>query len=134
MGYWEEIEHTADLALRLWGGDLPDLFVTAARGMFSLFVKIDDTAPIETTMLTLAALDVETLLIDWLNELLYLVEVQGIAYTIFEFVHLTPTALTATLHGGPVAAYIAYVKAATFHDLKVVATSEGYKTEIVFDT
>ncbi|MFN2110730.1 MAG: archease [Anaerolineae bacterium] len=134
MGHWQEVEHTADLALHLWADDLPDLFGTAARGMFSLFVEIDAAAPHKTTTLTLMALDVETLLVDWLNELLYLLEVQGTAYTTFEFTALTSTALTATLHGGPVAAYIAYVKAATFHDLVVVATPEGYETEIVFDT
>jgi SHS2 domain-containing protein len=134
MGHWREIDHTADLALHLWAADLPDLFATAARGMFSLFVEVDDAAPVETTTLTLTALDVETLLIDWLNELLYLAEVHGIAYTTFEFAHLTSTALTATLRGGPIAAYGGYVKAATLHDLAVVAIPEGYETEIVFDT
>jgi len=134
MGYWQEIEHTADLALHLWAADLPDLFATAARGMLSLFVETDEATPVETTTLTLTALDVETLLIDWLNELLYFVEVQGIAFTVFEFAALTHTALTATLHGGPVLDYTGYVKAATFHDLAVVATPEGYETEIVFDT
>ena len=134
MGHWQEIEHTADLALHLWADDLPDLFATAARGMFSLFVEVDDAAPVETTTLTLTALDVETLLIDWLNELLYLLEVPGIAYTTFEFAALTPTALTATLRGGPIATYGGYVKAATFHDLAIVATPAGYETEIVFDT
>ena len=90
MGCWQEIEHTADLALHLWAADLPDLFATAARGMFSLFVVTDD-ALVETKSLTLAALDVETLLIDWLNELLYWVEVEGLAFTAFEFAQLTHT-------------------------------------------
>ncbi|MBN2392678.1 MAG: archease, partial [Anaerolineae bacterium] len=134
MGRYQEIEHTADLALHLWATDLPDLFATAAQGMLSLFVEVDDAAPVETAELTLTALDVETLLIDWLNELLYFVEVQGIAFTMFEFTELTLTALAATLRGGPVWTYTGYVKAATFHDLSVLATPAGYETEIVFDT
>lgn len=134
MGRWQEIEHTADLAMHFWAADLPDLFATAAQGMFSLFVEVDDAVPVETTALTLTALDVEMLLVDWLNELLYFVEVQGVAFTAFEFVRLTPTCLEATLRGGPVRTYTGYVKAATFHDLRVVATPEGYETEIVFDT
>jgi len=133
MGRWQEIEHTADLALHLWAADLPDLFATAAQGMLALFVEVDDKQ-LETRTLTLTALDVETLLIDWLNELLYFVEVQGIAFTMFEFTELTPTVLAATLRGGPVRAYSGYVKAATFHDLAVLATPAGYETEIVFDT
>ncbi len=133
MGRWQEIDHTADLALHLWAVDLPDLFATAARGMFSLFVVADETQP-ETKTLTLRALDVETLLIDWLNELLYLVEVEGLAFTTFEFAQLTPTQLQATLRGGPILEYTGYVKAATFHDLRVDATPAGFETEIVFDT
>ena len=133
MGHWQEIEHTADLALHLCAADLPDLFATAAQGMFSLFVVPSDTLP-ETKTLSLTALDVETLLVAWLNELLYLVEVEGLAFTAYTFTQLTPTQLEATLHGGPVLEYTGYVKAATFHDLRVVATSEGYETEIVFDT
>ena len=133
MGRWQEIEHTADLALHLWADDLSDLFTTAARGMFSLFVVAGETQP-ETKTLTLRSFDVETLLIDWLNELLYLLETEDLAYTAFEFTHLTRKKLEATLHGGPVREYIGYVKAATFHDLRVVATPEGYETEIVFDT
>ena len=133
MGRWEEIEHTADLALRLWAADLPDLFATAAQGMFSLFIVTADALP-ATKVLTLTALDVETLLVAWLNELLYLLEVEGLAFTAFTFTQLTPTRLEATLRGGPVLEYAGYVKAATFHDLRVVAIPEGYETEIVFDT
>jgi len=133
MGRWQEIEHTADLALHLWAADLPDLFATAAQGMFSLFIVPADTLS-ETKTLALTALDVETLLVAWLNELLYLVEVEGLAFTAFEFAQLTTTQLEATLRGGPVLEYTGYVKAATFHDLRVVATPEGYETEIVFDT
>ena len=134
MGRWQEIDHTADLALHLWADDLPDLFTTAARGMFSFIAALDTVKPACAVAVTLGALDVETLLIDWLNELLYWTEIAGMAFTVFEFERLTPTQLTATAHGGPVAEYLNYIKAATFHNLDVLATPEGYETEIVFDT
>lgn len=134
MGHWQEIEHTADLALHLWAVDLPDLFATAARGMFAFVATSDATAPTRAVPVTLEALDVETLLIDWLNELLYWTEIAGLAFTAFEFEHLTPTHLTATAYSKPIAEYRKYVKAATFHDLAVIETPEGYETEIVFDT
>ena len=113
MGRWQEIEHTADLAMHFWAADLPDLFATAAQGMFSLFVVPAAKLP-ATKVLTLTALDVETLLVAWLNELLYLVEVEGLAFTGSVFTQLTPTQLEATLRGGPVLEYTGYVKAATF--------------------
>ncbi len=134
MGRWQEIEHTADLALHLWGDDLPDLFTTAARGMFA-FVAVDvAAAPTRAVPVTLEALDVETLLVDWLNELLYWTEIAGLAFTAFDFETLTPTHLVATAHGAPITEYGKYVKAATFHDIAVLQTPEGYETEIVFDT
>ncbi len=135
MGRWQEIEHTADLALHVWGGDLPDLFATAARGMFSLLVDLAAVPATQTLPVTLAAPDVETLLVDWLNELLYWGEREQLAaYVEFEFAVLTPATLQATVRGGAVSEYFSYIKAATFHNLEVRVTPEGYETEIVFDT
>lgn len=134
MGHWQEIDHTADLALHVWADDLPDLFATAARGMFSLFTSLEALVLDRAVDVTLTALDVETLLVDWLNELLYLSEVEGTAFAEFDFTQMTSTALAATAHGGRISEYLSYVKAATFHNLAVVRTPDGYETEIVFDT
>lgn len=134
MGRWEEIDHTADLALRLWGEDLADLFGTAARGMFSLIADLDAVAVEDAVSITLTALDVEMLLVDWLNELLYLHERDGLAFKEFAFVQITPTRLEARASGGGISRYRNYVKAATFHNLNVAETGAGYETEIVFDT
>jgi SHS2 domain-containing protein len=137
MGKWEEIDHTADLALHLWADDLADLFITAARGMFSLIAAPQDDeedAPSRPLEISLSALDVETLLVDWLNELLYLSETESLVFTGYELIHLTSTDLEATVTGHPIKMYYNYIKAATFHNLSVDATPHGYETEIVFDT
>ncbi|NBD35298.1 MAG: archease [Chloroflexi bacterium] len=134
MGRWEEIDHTADLALHLWADDLSALFITAARGMFSLIAAPREDATSRALEISLSALDVETLLVDWLNELLYLSEVESLVFTGYELAHLTPNALEATVTGRPIKMYYNYIKAATFHNLSVDATPDGYETEIVFDT
>ncbi|MDY0020438.1 MAG: archease [Anaerolineae bacterium] len=136
MGSWQELNHTADLALHVSGVDLADLFATAARGMAALLVDPEAVALSESVTVVLAAPDVETLLVDWLNELLYLGEREETlsVYTTFEFESLTPTALRATVRGGGVERYAGVIKAATFHNLEVRQTPEGYETEIVFDT
>ena len=38
MGRWQEVQHTADLSVHVWGDDLADLFETAARAMFAFGV------------------------------------------------------------------------------------------------
>ncbi|HEY88929.1 MAG TPA: archease [Thermoflexia bacterium] len=135
MGRWEELEHTADLALHLWGVDLADLFATAARGMFALLVDLEHIPLTEERWFALQAEDVEILLVDWLNELLYWGEREELAaYKEFDFVELTPTSLQVRVRGGPATEYHGYIKAATFHNLEVRATEKGYETEIVFDT
>lgn len=135
MGHWQEIDHTADVALRVWGADLADLFATAAQGMFTLVVEgLAAVAPERDYTIALEAPDVEVLLVDWLNELLYLQEKENAAFNDFSFETLTPTALRARVCGGAFSAYRTYIKAATYHNLTVVTTDAGYHVEIVLDT
>ena len=133
MGRWQELDHTADLALHVWGRDLTDLFVTAATGMFSLVAAADPGGASVRFELHLAAVDAESLLVDWLNELLYLCETQDFVGTEFEFATLTPTELHAEVAGLPVGERRADIKAATYHMLVVMAAGAGYETEVVFD-
>jgi SHS2 domain-containing protein len=134
MGRWEERDHTADLSIHVWGADLADLFATAARGMFALVTDLDSVPTTETHSVRLEALDVEVLLVDWLNELLYLAEKnQPAAYVQYDFDELTATSLQARVVGGPVETYHTYIKAATYHNLEVQETDVGFETEIVFD-
>ncbi len=134
MGRWKSIDHTADLSLHIWADDLTDLFVTSARGMFSLMVDLRTVQPERALEVVLDGLDVETLLVDWLNELLYLNEVESCACVRFEFADITPVSLRVVAWGGKISEYQSYVKAATFHNLAVLPVGSGYETEIVFDT
>ena len=134
MGRWEEREHTADLSIHVWGADLEDLFATAARGLFALVTDVDAVPTTISETVRLEAIDAEALLVDWLNELLYLAERDPLtAYVAFDFEHLTETSLVAHVRGGSLEALHAYVKAAAYHNLEVGGTREGYETEIVFD-
>lgn len=134
MGRWEEVEHTADLALHVWATDLADLFVTAAQGMAALITDPATVTPERACSVALTAPDLEGLLVDWLNELLYLGDREGLVFTRFEGLTVTPPHLAALAWGGVPAERYTYIKAATFHNLAVRATPAGYETEIVLDT
>jgi SHS2 domain-containing protein len=133
MGRWVEIEHTADLALHVWGQDLVDLFTTAARGMFALVALPTDETVLAVRRVELRAPDVETLLVDWLNELLYLHEVEDIVVVESAFERLTRSRLEAEVRGAAVGERRAHIKAVTFHNLAVTSGPEGYEAELVFD-
>jgi riboflavin kinase/FMN adenylyltransferase len=132
---YREIEHTADLALRVWGQELTDLFVGAARGMYSLMGILDDEGLVPTTWheISLEALDRESLLVDWLNELLFLAEVEELRFVEFQIRQLADTTLAARIGGVPAEEAKAGVKAATFHNLEIARDEQGWSTVITFD-
>ncbi len=133
MGRWVEREHTADALLTVWGDDLADLFATAARATFALISPWGEGEPL-VVRITLSAPDVETLLVDWLNELLYHAEGERLlTFRTFRIHRLTEREMEATVEGREVKGWRTYVKAATFHNLRVRREPEGYRADITFD-
>ena len=130
---FEEIEHTADLAMRAYGRDLRELFANAAHGMFALMVEPSLEESACQREVSLEATDYEGLLVDWLNELIYLHEVEGETYSQFAIKTLLPTGLKAQVTGGPTKIKTRAIKAATFHDLAIEETANGLVATIVFD-
>jgi SHS2 domain-containing protein len=130
---FKEVEHTADLALKVHGHSLKEVFINAACGLFSLMADLENLAPSVSREVHLEAPDRESLLVDWLNELLYLHEVEEEIYIRFEIENLSFTALSATVWGTKVKTSNLTVKAATFHDLEIRETEDGYMTTVVFD-
>lgn len=130
---FEEVEHTADIAIRVWGRDLAELFANAAYG---LACQMTDPGGVERTVehpIELEAYDAETLLVTWLGELLYLNERDGYVFTAFDVLEVTPTRLRAIARGGPAREHWRHIKAVTFSALEIVHTGAGYETIIVFD-
>jgi len=130
---FEEIEHTADLAIRAYGRDMRGLFASAAHGMFALMAEPPIGEPAREREVSLEGMDYESLLVDWLNELIYLHEVEGETYYQFAIETLSPTKLKAHVIGGPSRHKTKAIKAATFHDLAIEETPSGLVATIVFD-
>jgi SHS2 domain-containing protein len=130
---FEEIEHTADLALRVYGQDMRELFANAAYGMFALMAEPSLGQAACEREVSLEAMDYESLLVDWLNELIYLHEVEGETYSQFTIEILSPTTLKAHVTGGPTKSKTKAIKAATYHNLKIEETANGFASTIVFD-
>jgi len=128
-----EVEHTADRALRVWGRELPDLFVGAARGMTSLMADLDGLVATEWREVRLEGWDRESLLVDWLNELLFLVETERLQFVDYRIESLTGTTLVAQVRGAHAPVTKAIIKAATYHDLRLVHDGAGWSTVITFD-
>jgi SHS2 domain-containing protein len=133
MGF-EEIEHTADRALRVFGINLLELFNSAAQGMMGLIVADVSNVPLEVEKpIDLTAIDAESLLVEWLSELAYWAETEMLVFSKFRIHNVTATHLQASILGGKVSELKRHIKAVTYHNLKIIRTSRGLEATIVFD-
>jgi SHS2 domain-containing protein len=129
-----EIEHTADRAARVWADTLGHLFEQAGQAMFALMAPVDTISPRHRQHVTLAISDPETMLVDWLNELLFWRETRHELYSEFR-VEIQDDVIQAWFAGAPAEPTLAVIKAATFHDLRVARDEQGvWQATIVFDT
>jgi SHS2 domain-containing protein len=127
-----ELEHTADWELEVWAPDLSALLSEAARGMYGLMGVVLADGPRQRRRIELAAADHESLLVDFLAELLYVAESEGLAFDHLEL-EAGDGRLTASLEGAPLRSRTKDIKAVTFHLLEVRDTERGLETRIVFD-
>ena len=132
---FEELGHTAEIGVRVWAPTAAELFACAARAMFSLLrVPADRSAAAVARSVTVRSMDVESLLVDWLSELLYLHEVYGEIYSAVQMREWTPGALRAQVIGWPPAGSpVLHIKAVTYHDLVVQQDAGGWSAQIYFD-
>ncbi len=130
---YEELEHTADWKIRVWGKDYADLFRNAALAMYAMMGHKEQTGPEITRHITVEAVDYPSLLVAWLNELLFYSEVYGELFTDVEVHDIRPEYLRATVRGFVGRAEISKIKAATYHELALQETADGVEATIVFD-
>ena len=130
---FEEIEHTADWAYRVRGENLAQLFIQATLGLYAL-VGMELVSGTKTTrLIKLKAIDRESLLVAWLNELLYLHESEDLGFEGIEIQHLDETTLQAKVTGGATRRWLKDVKAVTYHNLAIRETESGLEVTLVLD-
>ncbi|GAP10133.1 uncharacterized conserved protein [Bellilinea caldifistulae] len=129
---FEELQHTADWALRVWAPDRAELFRQAAMGMNTLMGLKLEGQPIRRVDLQLTAEDDESLLVAFLNEILFYLEIDRIGFEDFPL-KLNGNRLDAELWGKPIRSIEKPIKAVTFHNLVVQHSAEGLEARLVFD-
>jgi SHS2 domain-containing protein len=133
---FEVINHTADIGIAAYGSDLKQAFANAAYGLFSLMVDLHSVGDRLYRQVEVEADTREDLLVAWLNELIYIFEVEGILFKRFTVDELTETRLRSRCYGeeiDPLRHEIRMgVKAATYHMLKV-EQDNGYRVQVLFD-
>ena len=133
---FEITNHTADVGIIAYGADMSQAFANAARALFSLITELDDVEEVLHRDIELTATDEESLLVEWLNELVYQFDTENILFKRFDIIQLDNMHLKARSYGEKADSskhkLKTGVKAATYHMLKV-DKGDGCRVQVLFD-
>jgi SHS2 domain-containing protein len=129
------IEHTADIGLTARGATLAEAFAHAAYGMFAIMAGLRNVREQESRTVDLQETSPETLLVAWLNRLLYIVDVEHLIFRRFEVTISGDNSLKAICYGERYNPsrhiFKRGIKAATYYLLRV--NRENNSVRIIFD-
>ncbi len=129
-------KHTADVRLKVEAETIEKLFTDAFQGMME-FIKPENFSEAEelnTREIKLDSYDQTTLLIDFLNEVLYNSHTFKELYTSIKIIRLTDNHIEAVIRGNPIEEFSEDIKAVTYHEAEVRKTSDGkWETTIILD-
>ena len=136
LGY-ESFETTADVGITAWGETLEDLFANAARGMFTLMVDSETVRSTGILPIEAQGSDLPSLLVAWLNELLYRCEAEEWAPSDVRVTAVRDGRASGELVGEPAETgrhrFKGVVKAATYHLLECRRDNDRWQARVVFD-
>lgn len=129
------LEHTADIGLVAYGDSLAEAFANAAYGLFSIIASLDGVREIQARNVEVNGIDYEELLFNWLNQLIYLFDIEHVLYITFNITSISENNLKAICYGekyDPARHQLKLgVKSATYHMLKV--DTEKNTVQVIFD-
>jgi SHS2 domain-containing protein len=132
---FEEVPHTADIKIRAHAPTLESLFSEACAALMQIMYGEDRRAEVSGEI-TADAGDTQSLLADFLSEVLFRSEVDGIVFS-EAVVRITGTHLHATMKGEPFDprrhAGGTEVKGISYSGMSVTQDTNGYMLEILFD-
>ena len=135
------LDHTADVGFELGAPSLEALFDEARRALLMVVFEHPPEEGEGADAVSLTAPDRETLLVRWLNELVYLIQDAGFVPAGAE-IQLPEAgdsgyALEARLTGAPLLleeyGWQGEIKSATFHGLEVTKDEDGWHARVILD-
>jgi len=128
-------EIKSDVMFEAYGKGLKELFQNAAEALFSVICKLKEVKPKEAINVETKAENEEELMINWLQELIALVDTEEKFFSKFRIEEISNKHLKATIHGEPIKPELGdtVVKAVTMYKYKFEKTKEGYKVTVSLD-
>jgi SHS2 domain-containing protein len=129
---------TADVAFIAYGKDLSELFANAALAMFEVMIDTNQIEKRVEEKISVDGYDLESLMFNWLNELLYISDSKNLAFSEFDVkVDDKDFRLEAICKGEEINSEKhetkTVVKAATYHKMKIWKENDIWKAQVVLD-
>jgi tRNA nucleotidyltransferase (CCA-adding enzyme) len=135
-GRWEHFAHEADIGVRGVGATRDEAFEQAALALTAVVTDPASVRTCETVSIRCEAPDVELLLADWLNALIYEMTTRRLLFGRFE-VHSEGLRLVGSAHGEGVDASrhrpAVEIKGATYTALRVAREDGHWVAQTVVD-
>lgn len=126
-----EVPHTADIAIDVFAASLPQLFVQAAQALYHILGIRKGTEVQRKVHLHLTEIDLESLLVSFLEELLFYADQKAVAC---EFkILVEKNSIDAEMKMTASLSQKREIKAVTYHALLIHQNANGYQTRIIFD-
>jgi SHS2 domain-containing protein len=127
----------ADVGVRAWGRDRAEAFAEAALAVLALAVTPAGVEERETRDVRAQAATVEDLLVAWINECVYVHEIEGFAVHRVSVDRLDDALVHGVLHGESLEPSRhqlgTVVKGATHHRVSVTEATSGCEVSVIVD-
>jgi SHS2 domain-containing protein len=135
--HYRLFNHTADLGIDVFGKTQADLFSHAALALFDLMIDAAGMQAPQDRKIVIEGADRTDLFVNFLREILYLFNGDGLVLTACRIVQIRAKFLRAAIQADPYDARVhrvkTEIKAVTYHQAAVVKTDAGWRGRIVFD-
>ncbi len=129
---YEEVDHTADIAIKVWAEDFYSLLIQAARGFYDLVGFEYSSDEKFDCQIVIQPGSLESTLVDFLSELLFFFEDKSLMFVEFVFDDRID-GLFIQMLGCKVERPTLEIKAVTFHNMNILQTKNGFSVTITFD-
>jgi SHS2 domain-containing protein len=134
---FELLDHPADIGFRAHAETLEDLFANCAYALISIILDPEKAVATEKWLLEAEGTDLDSLLVNWLNEVLYYIDTKRVVFASISVTFPDPPRVRCRAEGElrdavkhPVRLF---VKAVTYHQLKIFRKEDTWTAEVYVD-
>ncbi|MGB9847841.1 MAG: archease [Minisyncoccia bacterium] len=128
------LPHTADTRLLIFGSSYADIFTNALLGMKAIIKpkEVDEETP--WRKIKIESVDSTALLVDFLSEVLYLMQTNNETYDKLKIFQITSCSLEGAIQGKKIKGVEEEIKAVTYHEAYIQQKSDNqWEAMVIFD-